>query len=194
MGAGFDRDTAVGMVGAVVLIAAMSGVFFYERNQFDTYEVSWEVREAAAASQSGSLDEEGADSYAFVAEAQRISTVRASLSWTDEDGEPDTFAVTVEGPEGEHTETKEASSSPLEIDVPIAEAPGVETAAARTLEDAREQLNASASWTDGSGEWSVRVELVDAPGRQVGGQETMEDGSQDYQLDFVVERWEPVLG
>lgn len=190
MGSGTNRDTAVGMVGAVVLIAAMGGVFFYERGQFDTYEVSWETAEVLSEPASGTLDEGDAADHSFSTEEERLSTVTVSLSWSDDAGDPDTLELAVQGPEGEHADSAEDSSSPLEVEVPIQEAPDTSTATGRSIEDARDQLNDSASWTNGTGDWTVTVTLVEAPGGQL---PTEEDGSQDYEVTFTVERWEPSL-
>lgn len=193
MSPGLNRDTAVGVVGAVVLIAAMAGVFFYERAQFEEYDVAWEEIEAGSSSETDSLDEGASQSYTFTADADRLSRVTLTLSWSGDVGEADTFELVAEGPNGTHTGSVEGSASPLEVEIPIHEDPGVETATGRSLDDAREQLNTSASWTNGTGDWSVTVTLVDAPGQQVGGQEAMGDGSQDYELAFTFERWEPSL-
>lgn len=190
MASGTNRDTAVGMVGAVVLIAAMGGVFFYERGQFQTYEVSWETAEVVSESASGTLDEGDSAAPNFSVEEERLSTATASLSWSDDAGGADTFRLTVEGPNGTYSDTDEVSSSPLEVEVPIQEAPDTSTATGRSIEDARNQLNDSASWTNGTGDWTVTVTLVDAPGGQL---PTEEDGSQDYDVTFTVERWEPSL-
>lgn len=195
MGAGLNRDTAVGIVGAIVLVAAMAGVFFYERSQFSTYEIDWQTQEAGTESDDGSLDEGSSEEHLFTADAEGLSTVRVTLTWTDDVGQPDTFEVTVQGPDGTTSEPVEGASSPLEVEVPIHEAPESTTATGRSLEDARDQANASASWTDGTGDWTVTVTLVDAPGEQtpIGGQETTADGSQDYDITFTYERWAPSL-
>lgn len=195
MGAGLNRDTAVGIVGAIVLVAAMAGVFFYERSQFSSYEVAWQAQEAGTASDDGSLDEGASQDHTFTADGEGLSTVRVTLTWTDDVGQPDTFEVTVQGPNGTYSDSDDGASSPLEVEVPIHEAPDTTTATGRSLEDARDQANASATWTDGTGDWTVTVTLVDAPGEQtpVGGQETDPDGSQEYELAFSYERWEPSL-
>lgn len=195
MGLDWNRDTAVGLAGAAVLIAAMAGVFFYERAQFGTYAVAWEQTEAGSVLEGGTLEEQASQSYTFTADADRLSRIVLTLSWTDDVGDEDTFEVAYEGPNGTYADTMEATSSPLVIEVPIHEAPGTSTVTARGAEDARAQLNTSASWTNGTGDWTVTVTLVDAPGEQapIGGQETDPDGSQDYELAFTYERWEPSL-
>lgn len=193
LGIPFDRETAIGAVGAAILIAAMAGVFFYERSQFDDHDVSWRQAEAGTASRSGSLEEGSSQSYTFTADADRLSTVRVSLAWSDDAGQPDTFEVAVQASSGTYTGGGEALSSPLEVSVPIHEAPETTTTTGRSIEEAQHRLNETATWTNGTGDWSVTVTLVSAPGQQIGGQETVSDGNQDYELTFTYERWEPSL-
>lgn len=52
-----DRDTATGVVGALVRLAAMAGVFFYERAQFSEHDVTWEQQTAVSEAASGTLEE-----------------------------------------------------------------------------------------------------------------------------------------
>lgn len=190
MASGLNRDTAIGMLGAAVLIAAMAGVFFYERSQFDTYDVDWSQQEAGSDSASGTLDEGGSNSHAFTADGERLSQVTVTLSWSDDAGQPDTLELIVQGPNGTYSDSAEGSSSPLEVEIPIRDEPGPSTTTARSLEDARDQLNETATWTNGTGEWSVTVALLDAPGDQT---PVGEDGSQEYDVSFTYDRWEPAL-
>lgn len=193
VGSRYNRDVVIGIAGAAILIAAMAGVFFYERAQFAEYDVSWNQVQAGSSSEDGTLNEGQDRSYTFTADADRLSSITLTLSWTDDVGAGDTFEVVVQGPDGTYTASQEASSSPLEVSIPIREAPETTTTVARSLEDAREQLNETEGWTNGTGDWSATVTLVDAPGEQLAGQETAPDGDQDYELAFLYERWEPTL-
>lgn len=193
MGAGWNRDTAVGVVGAMVLVAAMAGVFFYERSQFDTYQVDWSQQAAGGETQTGDLDEGNSQSHSLTVDAERLSTVSVALSWSDDVGEPDTLELVVQGPNGTYADSIEDSSSPLELAFDVHEQPDVSTATGRSLEDAREQVNASTSWTNGTGEWTATVTLVDAPGQQAAGQQMSADGSQEYEVALTYEQWAPSL-
>lgn len=190
VGTSFNRDVLVGVAGAALLVAAMAGVFFYERAQFETYDVTWEQIEAGSETETGTLEEQASGSYTFTADADRLSSVVLTLSWTDETGDPDTFEVAVQGPNGTYSDTAEGDASPLEVEIPVQGEPGITTATGRSIADARDQLNTSAAWTNGTGGWSVTVTLTDAPGGQL---PIEEDGSQDYELSFAYERWEPTL-
>lgn len=187
---GVNRDVLIGIAGAAILIATMTGVFFYERARFTEYDVTWHQVQAGSETETGSLDAQTSESYTFTADADRLSSVTLTLSWTDDAGEPDTFEVALQGPNGTYSDTADGASPPLTVEVPIHGDPGIRTATGRSLEDARDQLNTSTSWTNGTGDWSVTVTLVDAPGGQL---PTEEDGSQDYELSFAYERWEPML-
>lgn len=185
-----DRDTATGIAGALVLIAAMGGVFFYERAQFDTYEVDWEMATVNETSATGELDEGGSAEHTFTVEAERLAEVRAEVAWQGDEGDPDTFEVAVAGPEEDLSAETSGDASPIEAAVPISEEPETDTATGRSLEDARAQLNASESWSDGSGEWTITVTLAEAPGTGLPGGE---DGSQAYEITVEADRWEPVF-
>lgn len=178
-----------------MLVAAMSGVFFYERSQFSTYEVDWQSQQAGTTTEGGSLDEGASQDHTVTIDAERLSTVRVRLTWSDDVGEPDTFELAVNGPNGTYSGGDASASSPLEVEVPIHEDPGTTTASGRSLEDAHGQANATASWTDGTGAWTVTVTLANAPGEQapVADAETTEDGSQDYQVTVIYEQWTPSL-
>lgn len=188
-----NREAIVGAVGTAVLVAAMVGLFFYERAQFEAYEVSWTQREADDGTRSGTLEAGASESYTFTASEQRLAGVSAALTWSDDAGAPDTFELAIQGPNGTYQQTAEGDASPLEIEIPVKETPETTKMTARSLEGARQQVNASASWTNGTGEWSMTVTLVSAPGDQIAGQEAMEDGSQSYELTFAYDRWVAAL-
>lgn len=189
-----DRDTVVGLVGAVVLIAAMAGVFFYERAQFDEYTVSWSTTEAASFEEAGSALNAGASAeHAFTVDPDPVARVRVVIQWTDDVGNPDRFRVDVAGPDGLEG-SADGESGEFEVVVPVSEAPSTTTAPGRSAEDAEAQAALGASTDAGQGDWTVTVTLLSAPGQPVaGGVESQADGSNDYALTFVVEAWDATV-
>lgn len=185
-----DRDTATGIAGALILIAAMGGVFFYERAQFETYNVSWETTTVNETSDAGELQEGESAEHTFTVETERLAEIRAEVSWEGDVGDPDTFAVSMDGPDENLTAEASGDSSPVEALVSIREEPETDTATGRSLEDARDQLNNSGTWDEGSGEWTVTVTLEAAPGGDLPNQN---DGSQAYEIAIEADRWEPVF-
>ncbi len=188
-----DRDTATGLLVAFVLVGAMAGVFLYERAQFHTYDVAWEAREHTMLTDAGTLDEGASNTHTFQATANRIASVEVEVTWEDDVGDPDTLEVSIDGPGDALQGDASGASSPLTVTIPVHDEPNTTTVAGRSPENARTQLNDTAAWTTGQGEWTVTVTLVSAPGETVAGQETEADGTQDYDVTLTVHRWTPTL-
>lgn len=185
------KDTIVGVTAAVILVAAMAGVFLYERAQFQEYPVTWEATSVQSVEDGQTLSEGDSAPYNLEATTTGMARLRADLTWTDGNGEADTFAVDVESPGGA-TVQESASSSPIEVQVDVNPEPDVSTATGRNPDEARQQANASVTSTDGQGNWTVTVTLEDAPGTEgTGGVGGQEDGANDYSLEVAVERWMP---
>ncbi len=189
----FNRDTWTGIAGALILLAAMAGVFLYERGQFHEYEVSWSASEAGTMTETGTLAEGDTATFTLVVPegAGIVANVRASLTWTDNDGEPDTFSLALAPPGESASESDTSQRGSIAISVPVNDQPATTTAAARSAEDAQEQT-AQAPTEEGIGPWEVTVTLVSAPGEMLpGGTEVQPDGSNGYTLTLTYDVWQP---
>lgn len=187
----WNRDTWTGVLGAVVLVAAMAGVFLYERGQFQEYAVTWEATEAGSESASGAALAEGTSrTHTFPVEADGLAQVRVRLAWTDDVAPADTFRLSVEGPDDLAGGPATGASSPQDLAVEVNPMPATSTATGRSLEEAEAQVRDGAGSTLGGGEWRVVVALVSAPG---GALPTEADGTQGYALTFAWDVWEPTL-
>lgn len=195
-GTGLNRDTLTGILGAVVLVAAMAGVFLYERGQFQEYALDWQMSETGTQDFPGSTLQEGnSDSHTVIIEDGTLSRVRATVTWTDDVGEPDTLNVDVEGPGDEMAGSDSGSSSPLEATADVTEAPSMATASGRTAADAEEQAANAVASEAGQGTWTITVTLESAPGEPDDGipvTEEAADGSQSYSLTVAWDVWDPV--
>lgn len=190
-GSSTRKDTIVGVTAAVILVAAMAGVFLYERAQFQEYPVTWEAAPVQSLEDGRTLSEGESQTYPLEATTKGMAHLRAELTWTDGNGEADTFAVDVESPGGS-TVQESAASSPIEAQVDVNPEPDTSTVSARSADEARQQANSSVTSTEGQGNWTVTVTLESAPGTQgTGGVGGQEDGANDYSLEVVVERWTP---
>lgn len=190
-GTGWNRDTLVGVAAALLLVGAMAGVFLYERSQFTEYPITWETSTAASLDEGGSLAEGDERTHELAVGASGISHVEATLTWTDDVGDPDTFTLTVEAPNGSTT-SDSGDGEEIELAAQVTPAPDISTVSGRTPEEARQQANQSVDSTEGQGTWSATVSLDDAPGtdQAVGGQE---DGTNDYSIELAAEVWHAEL-
>lgn len=188
-GSGWNRDTVVGVAAALVLVGAMAGVFLYERSQFDEYPVTWETTTSATLEETASLGEGDERSHELAASAAGISHVDATLTWTDDVGDPDSFTLTLEAPNGSTT-SDSGDGGEIQLASGVTPAPDVSSVAGRSPDEAREQANGTVDSTKGQGSWTATVSLDEAPGtdQAVGGQE---DGANDYNVEVDVEVWEP---
>lgn len=188
-GSRFNKDTVVGVTAAVILVAAMAGVFLYERAQFQEYAVSWERQSVQTEEFSQTLSEGDSATHAVEATTSGMARLRAELTWSDGVGQADTFTLAVEAPNGTSVDDS-GDSGTIELTPTVTPKPDLETASGRSLAEARQQVNASLSSTAGQGNWTVTVTLDDAPGTSgTGGVGSQEDGAQDYTLTVDVERW-----
>lgn len=200
-GDGVSRDTLTGILGAAVLVAAMGGVFLFERGQFQTYDVTWAMEEAGSRDVDGTTLQEGDDRTHTVNLAEgdllderALARVQATVTWSDTVGDADTFAVSIEGPDAPSAGPERGDGGSVSVQTDVGEAPGVTQVAARSADDAIDQAAASLDTGQGLGDWTVQVTLEDAPGEPDDGVPvTMEeaDGSQAYSLTVTWDVWEP---
>lgn len=162
-----NKDTVVGILGAVILVAAMVAIFYYEGTQVPGGtggaggtgggaggNALYRTSTAAGPTASGQNTEE----VTVDITQANVTAINFTLTWTDDvaQSDPDTFRVTVTGPTGTTYEgTAEGSDGGEGVVVrisPINSVPAAANAAPATL---------------GQGTWTVSVELVGAG--QVGG-------------------------
>lgn len=182
---GISRDAIIGIVGAVVLISAMGGVFFYERAQFDAYEVSWSAMEVDSSTQTATLTEGASESWTFAAETGQMVEATVDASW---DGDA-TVSVSIEGSGEDLTGSEQASSSPLDTDIVVQDGPSISSVTARSEEDATAQLNDAVDWRDASGDWTVTVTLEEAPEDLPG----VEPAERSIEVTFAYTEWVSTL-
>ncbi len=200
-GSGWNRDTFFGILTAAVLMAAMAGVFLYERAQFETYEVTWAVEEAGSTeAMGGNLDQGGSETHTVTLSAadlpgdRVLAQVRATVTWSDDTGNPDTFSVTIDGPEDQRGGPTSSDGGSVSARATVITEPEATTATARSAEDAAAAAAASLDSGQGLGEWAVTVELTDAPGEPDDDNpltDEQADGSNRYTLTIAWEVWEP---
>lgn len=182
-------------VGAL-LIAAMVGLFFYERAQFGEYPIEWQVTEAGTVSDAGELEAGGEDSFTYTVLVDDLHRTRARLSWTDDVGEPDRFKLELRGPDGEIVASQEADTGSIELTVEVNPLPEVASAPGRDPGDAEAQAQALYGTSSGTGDWTVVVTLLSAPGTMLPGSgvEAQPDGSNGFDLTFAYDIYEAAAG
>lgn len=161
-----NKDTVVGILGAVILVAAMVAIFYYEGTQVPGGaggaggtgggaggNALYRTSTVGGPTASGQNTEE----VTVDITQANVTAINFTLTWTDDaNTDPDTFRVTVTGPTGTTYEgTAEGSDGAEGVVVrisPINSVPAAANAAPDTL---------------GQGTWTVSVELVSVG--QVGG-------------------------
>ena len=109
-----DRDVVVGIVGAVVLVAAMVGIFFYERSvaPIPGGDAAPPASNATTATASGTT----AVGDSTVETLQLAGgNVTFTLSWTPGQQSTDTMSFTVTAPDNSTRTADDSSTSPLEL-------------------------------------------------------------------------------
>lgn len=110
-----DRDVTVGIVGAVVLVAAMVGIFFYERS---VAPLPAEGNPGTGTNETASASASGTTAVGeSTVETLRLSGGNATftLSWTPGANSEDTLGLTVTSPDGRESSPMESSTSPIEL-------------------------------------------------------------------------------
>lgn len=156
------RDLIIGIVGAVILIAAMVGVFRYEAARAGTaFDYDWRVEAGPGPQLSGETAEGSRSDVTMDVEQPHLASLTFVLSWVDDIGEPDEFRFTVITPEGD-SQTIQGSSGRLEVtfdELAPQPLPGRILAADETA--ARERVEGQLP-SAGLGTWSFRIELLQA--------------------------------
>lgn len=191
-----DRDVLKGLAVGVLLIAAMTGLFFYERAQFGEYPVEWTPTAASTYEDGGTLAAQESATFTFDITDGNLLRVVALVAWSDDVGDPDSFTVQLTGPEGTGSATSpESDAGEVTASVTVNEAPDTDTAPGRDPGDAADQARAFHASSAGQGTWTVVVTLVSAPGQALpgAGAEVTPDGTNDFTLTVTAEAYEPTV-
>jgi len=162
------KDTVVGILGAVILVAAMVGIFYYEGTQVpggtstvggngSTLRVNWTSVPVDGPQQQGSTNEGGSSDTSVSLNQTNITSIEFMLQWTDDipNSGPDHFRMTVTPPNGTNISGADAEGdASFSVNIPVGSAPNATTASALQL----------AQWvsTKGMGNWTVHIELTNA--------------------------------
>lgn len=166
------RDTIVGIVGAVALIAAMAGIFQYEKSQpastlgSKAFDVAWAIEEANGPTTTAATPlGETTETTVEVAQAN-LTRAKFTVTWTAQQG-TDTLRVVVTPPAGSGLapgETRaDSGEAVVEIEIPN-EVPPEFRMFANSEGEARARLAAQNTQTLGTGTWTIAVTFEEASG------------------------------
>lgn len=193
---GMNKDTVTGILGALVLVAAMTGVFFYERGQFHEYPIAWGPGAENTTTVNGASLSHGADrthDFEIVAVDALVAGVTVEVTW--DEFPDDRFIVEVTGPEGT-TARSEDSGGSVSTTIAVQATPEGGSYADREEQGALTQAWSAVNETAqqaGQGPWTVRVTLEDAMRPNDIDVLDPEEGQNDYTLTFTWSTWEPVV-
>lgn len=139
------RDTVIGIVGVVILVAAMVGVFTYERNQAATgLSDGGTLATLAGPPLSETTDVGATTEEALTLNQTGMTNVTFTLDWTAENG-ANTMQLVIVPPAGSglnETQSDAESDGSITLTIPLP--------------------NTDASGTAGVGEWQISVSFVSA--------------------------------
>lgn len=116
-----NRDTVIGIVGAVILVAAMVGVFQYERTRAPTTGTGdFTLTNSTLEGVSGETTIRGATEEMVNVSQQNVTTVLFTLKWSPStQGFEDTLKLTVIPPGNGTEATASGASGTLELPVNV---------------------------------------------------------------------------
>lgn len=190
-----NRDTLTGILGALVLITAMTGVFFYERGQFQDFTVTWEPDTTNTQEVTGAPLPHGEDrQHRFNVTLSDAVLTKVTIEVRWDGSTEDTFRLDVTAANGT-THRSHGSGGSVRLEVFVQDPPGDARVADRTEQGAVDQawaLIEEDQQKAGFGAWDVKVTLVDAMRpNQIPVMDDVE-GESPYHLSFKEHRWMPV--
>ena len=194
-GRAVKKDMVVGIVGTVILVAAMVGVFNYEagRGGGQSWRVSWSEAEEAGPQAEGTAQAGGTAIEDLNVTAANVTRATFTLTWTDDVGAPDTFNLTISAPDGT-MRWAEGSNGEVEVVFEgLAPMPGEMTFLAATQEEAEARAARDATTFNAVGVWGASVLLASAPGTVSpgGGIELPPDGANAWTLTVTLTTYRP---
>lgn len=188
------KDLVIGIVGTLILLTAMVGVFRYEAAQRGaSFDVSWPTREINAAATTEGINEGETRNLPVLLDQRNITKVVFRFEWTDNvaNSAPDEFVVTITSPSGVNR-SAEGSNGLIEV---VFEGLATPPPTVRLLEDneaaARQRAESYASAAN-TGAWSVTVQLVNAGDVASApvGVPVIQDGGNEWTLTPIVTVYE----
>lgn len=182
-----ERETVVGIAWAVGLVMAMAGVFAYEYATFELGDYNVAETEEVLLTETGSLQENADESFTVTVPGSDLVAVVARVTWTDDVGDPDTFEVTIRGPDGFDPWSDGSSSGNLAVRAEVAPATFDNPVEAVDEADAVAQTDHEAPYS-GDMDWTITVRLQSAPGAEVVPGVPVgatADGSNSFTLEVV---------
>lgn len=167
-----NKDTLIGIVGSVLLVAAMIGVFTYERSQgaalAGNYAVEWTIAESTGPSAQAATPLGETRETTLDVTQTNLTEVALVVTWTAGQGR-DTLRVTVTPPEGSGLNATEnpveGDSGEVRVVFPVPNpAPAASSAFGADEQEANARLAQSYAPALGTGTWTIAVEFVSAEG------------------------------
>lgn len=191
-----NKDTVVGILGAVILVAAMVGIFYYEGTQAPgatgtpggggaggAGSGAFRLANATLTGGSGNLAAGGTQDISVNVTQQNVASTTFTLTWTDEanlpQNAPDEFRIVVTPPGGGAPREATGTTSPLTVSF--------------TNVNGQPASATAAPSTNGTGTWMVTVELVTVGqpgGLPLPGQVPVSDQGNSFDLAASASYWQ----
>lgn len=188
------RDTVIGIVGTVLLVAAMVGVFRFEAAQGggSSWTVTWETAEIEGPGDSGTTAAGVTTPVELELLVPNVTRIEFVLTWTDDVGAADAFELRVTSPAGENaTAASETGRLSLVVDE-LAPVPGEMRLLAATQAEAEARTARDATTRAADGTWGVAVYLERARGVEApGGVEVQPDPGNAWELTTTLTTYSP---
>lgn len=194
------KDTIIGIVGTLILLVAMVGVFRYEASQGagSSFAVDWPVSETAAAALTGRTTEGESQQDGVAIDRANLTKVSFVLEWTDDvqGSAPDRFNLTVVAPDGT---TRSAEGDAGEVVVTFEglgnPPPGVQVLGANEAEVSA-RMARQYSTNGGAGTWNVTIKLLTAGDQNapVGNLAIQADNGNDWTLTPRLSAYQAKVG
>lgn len=164
-----NKDTVVGILGAVILVAAMVGIFYYEGTQAPggsaaaggsgPFAVTWKSDMTSLAAVSGQSQLGQSASQTVNVTAANVTKAEFALTWTNDQAPigPEKLTLTVKAPDGK-TYTASGDTGTVTVLVsPVNAEPAVNHTGGASEADAQSALAGAYTTTNGTGAWTVTV-------------------------------------
>lgn len=188
------RDTIIGIVGTLLLVSAMVGIFRFEAAQGggSSWTVTWETAEVAGPREEGTTAA-GVTTPLELAFAQpNVTRNEFLLTWTDDVGSPDAFELRVTNPAGENWTGASDTGRIRVLIEDLAPMPGEMRILAPSEAEAEARTARDATTRAADGVWGVTVYLPRARGVEApGGVEVQPDGGNAWELGTTFTTYVP---
>lgn len=191
------KDVVVGIVGTVILVAAMVGVFKYEasRGGGQSWRVTWADAEVPGPDAQGTTQVGGTTVAELNVSTANVTRITFTLKWTDDVGAPDAFNLTIAGPDGTMW-SNEGDTGEVSVTVEgLAPSPAEIRLLAASQQEAEARVARDATTHAADGVWGATVKLVRAPGlvAPAGGVEVQPDGKNAWTLTATLTTYQPTF-